>query len=337
MWLWLALWGCRTPDGAPVERWCTYSGRALGTTWTVKWSTTAGVCEEKSVDQAVSEAIAQVDQQMSTWREDSELSKIRAGTGPVEVSEDTADVVRDALALAASTGGAFDPTVQPLMEVWGFHSKERVIARPTEQALQAARDAVGWEKVRVDYLDGVPRIDAGGTALDLSSIAKGYAVDRASYAVSALGHPDHMVELGGEVRVEGHGPQGRWVLGVDAPEEGTAPGSELVAVIQLYERALATSGNYRNLVVVDGQKVVHTMDPRTGEPATSDAASVSVVAPDCRTADALATAVMVLGAEAGLALLERRSDVEGLVIRVEQSGEYELRQTSGMHQFLAQR
>ncbi|MCA9569770.1 MAG: FAD:protein FMN transferase, partial [Myxococcales bacterium] len=157
-------------------------------------------------------------------------------------------------------------------------------------------------------------IDAGGTALDLSSIAKGHAVDRVSLALSRQGLADHMVEVGGEVRVAGSGPAGLWRLGVDAPEEGSVPGQSFVAVLQLTNQGLATSGNYRNLVEVDGRRVHHTMDPRTGRPAMTDVASATVVAPTCRQADALATAVMALGAEAGLALLEGLPDVEGLVL-----------------------
>ncbi|MEZ4317498.1 MAG: FAD:protein FMN transferase [Myxococcota bacterium] len=331
MWLAMLLWGCA--DRPAAEQWCAFSGEALGTTWTVKWSTAADVCDEKRVDLGVSDVLAEVDAQMSTWRDDSELSRVRKGPGAVEVSEDTADVVRDALALAEATGGAFDPTVQPLMEVWGFHSKARTLERPSDEALAAARDAVGWQKVSVHYTDGVPTIDAGGTALDLSAIAKGHAVDRVSAVLSGFGHANHMVEVGGEVRVTGSGPNGAWTLGVDAPTEGTAPGTDFVALVGLVDRSLATSGNYRNRVEVGGRQVHHTMDPRTGEPAVTDALSVSVVARDCRTADALATAVMVLGADAGLALLERRSDVEGLVIVGGPQG-FEQRATSGMSRFV---
>jgi thiamine biosynthesis lipoprotein len=278
--------------------------------------------------QADAEAVlAEVDAQMSTWREDSEISAVRRG-GEVTVSPDTVDVVRDALALAAATDGAFDPTVQPLMEVWGFHSGSRTPAAPAPEALEAARAQVGWTRVRT----GPDWVDAGGTALDLSSIAKGHAVDRVSTALSRRGLANHMVEVGGEVRVAGEGPRGVWALGIDAPEEGAAPGQRFVAVAELVNHALATSGNYRNLVEVDGRKVHHTMDPRTGQPAVSDVASASIVAPTCREADALATAVMVLGAEAGLALLEARPDVEGLVLV---SGDtLEQRPTSGMARFL---
>lgn len=325
MWIVLALACSPAVVDVPAptaSSWCEASGRTLGTTYALKW---AGDCD--GVQEEVEAVLETVDRQMSTWRDDSELMAVRKG-GRVDVSPDTLSVVRDGLALAEATGGAFDPTVQPLMELWGFHSRERTLTTPSAEALAAARSTVGWTKVST----GATWVNAGGTALDLSAIAKGHAVDRVSLLLSRKGRANHMVEIGGEVRVAGEGPRGLWSLGVDAPEEGGVPGQQFVAVVQLTNHALATSGNYRNLVEVDGRKVHHTMDPRTGEPAVTDVASVSVVAPTCREADSLATAVMVLGATEGLALLERRSDVEGLVLV---SGPtLEQRPTSGMTAFL---
>lgn len=323
--------GC-TQGPAPAT-WCTTSGQALGTTWTVKWSTDASVCDEKRVAMGTSDALAEVDRQMSTWREDSELSAVRRGPGAVRVSRDTAEVVQDALDLARATGGAYDPTVQPLMEVWGFHSRDRAPTAPSEEALSAARSQVGWERVRVGQDAGGPTVDAGGTALDLSSIAKGHAVDRVSAVLSRLQHADHYVEVGGEVRVHGHGPSGLWTLGIDAPVEGSLPGEQLAARVRLTNGAVASSGNYRNVVEVDGRRVHHTMDPRTGQPAVSDVASVTVIAPDCRLADGLATAVMVLGSDAGLALLEGYGDVQGLVLVAGSDG-WTTRSTPGMAAYL---
>jgi thiamine biosynthesis lipoprotein len=312
--------------------WCEAAGKAFGTTWTAKWS--AEACDPE-VPASIDAVLATVDAQMSTWRDDSELSRVRRADGPLPVSADTAFVVRDALALAETTEGAFDPTVQPLMEVWGFHQRERQIAAPDPAALAAARDQVGWQKVQVATVDGRPTLDAGGTALDLSAIAKGHAVDRVSAVLSARGYADTLVEIGGEVRVTGRGPRGTWTFGVDAPVEGNAPGQDFAAILKLTDRALATSGDYRNLVVVEGRKVHHTMDPRTGQPAVSDVASASVVARDCRTADGWATAMMVLGAERGLALIEQRSDLEALLITSGPEG-FEQHTSSGMTAFLAE-
>ncbi len=303
-------------------------GEALGTTWMVKWRGSVGA----DVQPAVEAALADVDAKMSTWRDDSELSAIRAGSGPVAVSGETAFVIGEALELAALSGGAFDPTVQPLVELWGFHGKQRTAA-PTDEELAAARAQVGWQRVAVANQGAAWTVDAGGTALDLSAIAKGHAVDRVSQALSAMHLPDHLVEVGGEVRAMGRGPDGPWKLGVDRPEQGLAPGERLAAIAALTNKSMATSGNYRNTYEVDGQRVVHTLDPRTGRPALGEVASATVVADDCRTADGWATALMVLGVEQGLPLVEAQPGVDALLLVVDGEG-FSQRQTGGMRAWL---
>ncbi len=305
----LALVGCRAPEppAPPVQQ---LTGEAFGTTFTLKWRGAAPLPSE--VEGPVAAALERIDERMSTWRPDSELQDVRRGDGPVEVSPETVDVVRAGLALAQETGGAFDPTVEPLMELWGFRGERRGAA-PSEAEVAAALAQTGHTKVVLGRTEtGRPTIDAGGTALDLSAIAKGHAVDVVSEELSRLGAADHLVEIGGEVRAHGQGPTGPWILGVDRPEAGVRPGTQLVARLALTNASLATSGNYRNAYEVDGLRVVHTMDPRVGRPYDSVVASVSVVAPDCRTADGWATALMVLGLEEGRALVDARPEVDAL-------------------------
>lgn len=309
---------CTPSEPAPSS----LRGQALGTTWSVMW-TGRGPSSDVVADAIVAELSA-VDRQMSTWRDDSELSAVRGATGPIEVSEATASVVREALWLAEATGGAFDPTVQPLVELWGFHG-EPLTALPSDEALAAARAQLGWERVTVGRSAAAPTVDAGGTALDLSAIAKGHAVDRVSDALSALGIGAHLVEVGGEVRAAGPGPvEGWWSVGVEAPLVGNVPGSSLVGAVRVVNAAVATSGNYRQSRVIDGVEVHHTLDPRTGRPATSGVGSATVVAPTCELADGLATALMVLG-EDGLPLIEALDGVEAGLLWVEDDG---LRQVS---------
>ena len=298
-------------------------GETMGTTWSVTW-----VGEDPGgVRERVEAALDDVDASMSTWRADSDLSRVRNTRGPVPVTGETASVVRSALELAEQTGGAFDPTVQPLVELWGFHGNARDTS-PTDEELAAARAAVGYEKVVVTWLpDGRATVDGGGTALDLSAIAKGHAVDRVSGELSELGLASHMVEVGGEVRVQGHGASGPWWrVGVDRPVLGSLPGDQLAGVVELVNGSVATSGNYRNVVVIDGQRLGHTLDARTGLPAESDALSATVLAPDCRTADGWATALMVFGTE-GLPLVEGAPQVEALIL----DREGVAHATSGMH------
>lgn len=314
----IVLSGCSDP-----EPWTTLRGDGLGTTWMVRWGDAPGV-DQQAIGRVALEALREVDIGMSTWRDDSELQKVREADGPVAVSEETAFVVREALDLASVTGGAFDPTVQPLMEVWGLHGERRT-SWPSDEELAEARAHVGWEKVTLSRTDR-PMLDAGGTAFDLSAIAKGHAVDRIANAVSALGVSDLLVEVGGEVRTQGRAPSGApWQVGVERPVVGGERSGELAATISVTNGAVATSGNYRARYELDGRVVHHTLDPRTGEPARADVLSATVLAPDCRTADGWATALMVLGPEVGLPMIEQRPGVEAWVLSREGEGWVEAR------------
>jgi len=305
----LLLAGCG--GGTPKPALQHLQGQAMGTTWSVKWIGPA----DPAVESEVVEKLEAVDAGMSTWRADSELMGVRRGPGAVPVSAETYFVVKEALTLAARTGGAFDPTVQPLMEFWGFHGEQRS-SWPTDTELAEVRSQVGYTKVKLkESALGGGKVDAGGTALDLSAIAKGYAVDQIAATLTARGHAHHFVELGGEVRAQGAGPGGDgWVVGVDRPVVGSAPGTIFAAIFRLRERSMATSGNYRNQVMGGDKAGGHTLDPRTGLPAESTAVSATVIAGECRTADGLATALMVLGPEEGMELIEKIPDVEVLLL-----------------------
>ena len=303
-------------------------GEGLGTAWTVRW-----VGDEESIPpvrDAVVAALDEVDQLMSTWKPNSEISRVRAAAGPVEVSEETASVIRASLTLAEATGGAFDPTVQPLVELWGFHGSPRT-TMPTADEIAAAQAEVGWERVILGRTEaGHPSVDSGGTALDLSAIAKGHAVDRVSLALSRAGFASHFVEVGGEVRVAGQPPTApHWRIGVEIPE-ATTTRDRFSAVLGLTNLATATSGNYRNNYIIGDISVSHTLDPRTGRPAQTQTASVTIVAPSCRSADGLATALMVLEPAEGLTLIEARPDTEALLVKADGS---QLR-SSGMARFI---
>ena len=324
--------GCANPPQNVLEPPPTQEirGEALGTTWMVKFT---GDLAAADVSQGVTDVLAEVDAAMSTWRDDSELSQIRAADGPVVVSEDTWQVVGAALDLAEATGGAFDPTVEPLIELWGFHGQP-LTKLPSDESLATVMEQIGWQKVTLARTSShEPAVDGGGTALDLSAIAKGHAVDRVSNMLSRLGLASHLVEIGGEVRGHGQSPSGRpWRLGVDRPEPGLAPGAKLEATINLTNAALATSGNYRNRYEVEGKVISHTIDPRTGRPVESTLASATVVAPDCRTADGWATALIVMG-EPGMKLVNDLADVEALLL-VPDGGEFKQVKSDQMDQFL---
>jgi thiamine biosynthesis lipoprotein len=249
---------------------------------------------------------------MSNWREDAELSRFnhQAELTPFEFSSETRRVIDAALAIARETNGAFDPTVAPMLALWGF-GPDAVFEQPTEEALARQRARVGWSLLAWDgegrLLRRVP-----GVELDLSAIAKGYAVDAIVHELLRDRPLGLLVELGGEVRTFGTTLLAEpWRVGVQYPG---SLGEGLDAVLALTGAALATSGDYRNLHVVSGKRRSHVIDPRTGLPLDNRVASVTVVAPTCMEADAVATALMVLGPDAGMAWLEERPWLDAMLL-----------------------
>ncbi len=213
----------------------------------------------------------------------------------------------------ALSGGAWDGTVMPLVDLWGFGPAGPVDEPPAEEKIAAGLAEVGFAKIEIRDSGALVKREASVT-LDLSSIAKGYGVDQVAELVRREGFTDFIVEIGGEVRAGGARRDGRpWRVGINRPRADAAP-DEVYRVAFLRDEAFATSGDYRNFFVRDGVRYSHIIDPRTGRPVTNRVVSVSIRAPDCTLADGLATAVMVMGAEAGLALVERLDDVEGLVV-----------------------
>lgn len=284
-------------------------GDALGTTWTVKW---VGLSDdEHDVEASVSAELARLDRLMSTWRSDSELSRLNESSGVHRVSAETGQVISDALVLAKETGGAFDPTVGPLMKFWGVQGTPRT-AKPSAEALASVQSRVGYEKVVLDQNPLGRTVDLRGTQLDLSAIAKGTGVDWVAAVLRKRGLKNFMVELGGEMVLEGDGvTNAGWRIAVDDPTKQW-PDRGIGLTLQMTSGAVATSGNYRNQYVVDGLTVVHTMDPRTGYPRNSDILSASVVAKECQTADGAATALMVMSYEEGKQWIHSRPDLEAV-------------------------
>jgi len=296
------LWFAPVPPSVVMVR-----GEVMGTTYTVK--VVADAREEQTAEakealaQTVGEALSAVDAAMSTYKPDSELSRFNAAPADrdVQISAALAEVMALAFDVNARTEGAFDVTVGPLVERWGFGASGDLKSVPTSAEVEALRARTGHDHLR---LEGERlRKDADDVRVDLSAIAKGYGVDQAASALQAAGWEDFMVEVGGEIRVRGTTEAGRpWRLAIERPN---ATERSIYEVIELSEGALATSGDYRNFTVVDGVRYAHTIDPTTGRPVEHSLASVSVVAPTCAEADALATALSVLGPKRGLALAQR--------------------------------
>lgn len=284
-------------------------GEVMGTTYTVKVVAQTREQQSEAAEEAlaltVQEALDAVDRSMSTYKPDSELSRFNDGPGATDVaiSRPLADVLTVAFDVHERSAGAFDITVGPLVERWGFGSKGELTTLPSSADVDALRRRIGHAHLSLDTQAPTLRKDNAELRVDLSAIAKGYGVDQAAAALHEAGWDDFLVEVGGEVRVSGKTEAGRsWRLAVEKP---SASERTIFEVIELEDRAMATSGDYRNFTVVDGTRYSHTIDPTTGRPVTHQLASVSVVADTCAEADALATALNVLGPTRGLELAER--------------------------------
>jgi thiamine biosynthesis lipoprotein len=264
------------------------------------------------------EALEQVDHLMSTYRTDSELSEVnrRAAQEPVPVSAETFRLLQNALEISAQTHGAFDITVPPLIRVWKQAARENRF--PTEDELAEAKTRIGYEKVQLSSEHKTVSFACEGMELNVDAIAKGYAVDCALAAVrSTPGVRASLVDIGGEIACFGqNAPDKDWLIGIQDPfaDDTDNPLSRHPRWrIRLRDAAVATSGNYRSYVNIKGEKLSHIIDPRNGRPATK-LPSVTIIADTCEKADALATAVSVLGAEKGMELIETQPDTEAFLV-----------------------
>ena len=318
--------GCAPAQKAPAPvRW---AGETMGTTYSVAVAAPPAGVTQAELEAGAAAELRAVNRQMSTWDPDSELSRFNAAdtTDWFPVSPETAAVTALALEVAADSGGAFDPTVGPLVDLWGFGDAPRPTRVPTDAALAAARELVGHRKLHARIDPPALRKEVPGLRVNLSAVAKGHGVDRVCGRLERLGVTDYVVEIGGETRAAGAKAGGAaWTVGVESPvDDVTGSRREVRRGVPLATEpaaaALATSGNYRNFYSLGGETVVHTLDPRTGRPVVvkadgAELAGASVVAADCATADALATAVMVLGPDAGRDLLEARGAAGLLILR----------------------
>jgi thiamine biosynthesis lipoprotein len=276
----------------------------MGTTFTVKVVAQDGDDTLKErLAQILRDVLEGVDGAMSTYRTDSEIAAFnRHGTEDFDASPELMEVMKEAQRVARLSSGAFDITVGPLVDAWGF-GPVGAADPPGEEALNRLLAVTGFEQIDVDSDLGVLRKARADCRVDLSAIAKGFAVDRVAAAFDEEGFQDYMVEIGGEVRTRGRNGAGKpWRIGIERPDFDTRA---VYVTIPLSDLALATSGDYRNYVERNGVRISHTIDPRTGRPIAHGLASVSVIHSSCMTADALATALEVLGPVDGLAMAEQ--------------------------------
>ncbi|MFZ6748662.1 FAD:protein FMN transferase [Undibacterium sp. Ren11W] len=284
-------------------------GATMGTHWTVKLMV-SGSISPAYLQLGIERQLAQVVAQMSHWESHSNLCKFNhaaAGTWHVLPAE-FFQVLDYALYLAQQTAGAYDPSIGKLVDLWGFGPKSKPQTMPNANAIAAAMQDAGWQRVQVDRLLRRVR-QPGGLSLDLSSIAKGYAVDQVARWLQSQGVVSYLIEVGGELR--GYGikqDQQPWWVELEHPAtqaaQGSAAANDSSTILALHGWAIATSGDYRQQIQLGDRNFSHSIDPRSGYPLTHSVASVTVLHAECMVADALATALMVMGLKQGMAYAE---------------------------------
>lgn len=311
----VAFGGC-TQAPTPVVQ--VITGETMGTTYSVKIVPTQAMPALDVIAEKLAAELVSVNDQMSTYLASSELSRFndQQSTEWFSVSAETAAVASLALEVHSLTEGAFDVTVGPLVDLWGFGPTRRAEVTPSKAEITDLLQVVGSDKLEVRLHPPALRKKVLGLRVDLSAIAKGHGVDRLAELLDELQVEAYFVEIGGEIRTRGKRLDGRaWQVGIERPMEGERA---VQAIIALSDRSLATSGDYRNFFEQEGRRVNHFIDPRTGYPVTSQVASVSVIADNCALADALATGLMAAGYAEGLRLAERN---EWAVMLIARTGE----------------
>lgn len=274
----------------------------------------AGSREAAGAQEAAFMEMARLEALLSRSLQESDILRLnrRAGAGsPAAVSPETITVVESALEYSALTGGAFDITVAPLLDLWGFLGRQFRV--PAQEEIESALPLVDYTLLRVDRERGELYLPRAGMAVDLGGIAKGYIVDRGLEILAEAGIKHAFLNAGGDIALLGSRPDGTpWRIGVQHPREK----EKLLAVLSLTGGAVVTSGDYERAFQADGRRYHHILDPETGFPVYS-LASVTVIAPTAMTADALSTAIFVLGPERGLALVEKLPGIEALLVTPE--------------------
>lgn len=330
--------GCRAQDTDSSLPMAVFSGNTMGSTYTVKVVASRPITQEEKVAiaNAIEKVLADIDVRLSTYRDDSELSRFNAQRelAPFPFSKESLEVLALSQKISQETNGAFDITVSPLVELWGFGRKRKAendSRVPTPEDIAAAKMKVGYDKISIDLAAGTAQKSNPDVVCDVGAIAPGYASDKVAEAINQLGFENYMVEIGGEVRARGHNPEGNlWRIGIEKPDP---EGRTVQRVVSLDDAALSTSGDYRNYFEKDGKRYCHEIDPRTGRPIEHNLASVSVIAPDCASADAYATALMVLGHEEGKAFAEKHN-LPAYFILHNKDGNFEEDESSAFTQYM---
>ncbi|MBP3372943.1 MAG: FAD:protein FMN transferase [Bacteroidaceae bacterium] len=288
---------------------------------------------DSSLNGKILEELQAVDQSLSMFNPNSTISQINSGK-----SNETDSLLRTIFHIARevsqATDGAFDITVAPLVNAWGFGFKHGAL--PDSLQVDSLRQLIGWN--RISLKDNIFFREDPRMIIDLSAVAKGFGSDCVAQMFRKHGINNFMIEIGGEVVTSGVSPKAKaWRIGVNKPQEdSTSTSNELQTILQMNNCAMATSGNYRNFYIDNGRKIAHTIDPKTGYPVQHSILSSTVIAPTCAIADAYATAFMVLGLEKSLQVLDKHPELMAYFIHTDKEGNYQVWKSPGIEALIAQ-
>ena len=286
--------GCNLHSNEDVS----ISGMTMGTTFSIQLNNDNPNFNKKRLEEEINSILADVNNKMSSWDSDSEISKINkmpAGQW-IHVSPDMLFINALAKSVSKKTSGAFDVTTGNLIKLWGFTSNKDVNSVPDEKKLKQAVLNLGYKKLLIDKNKSAV-YKKSAFNIDLSAIAKGYAVDKIAEYLNKNKYPVYLVEVGGEIRVKGiKSDHQKWRIAIETPSTQVR---KVHNIINITDHAIATSGDYRNYYEIEGKRYSHTIDPSTGKPITHNLASVTVISDTAAYADAVATALMVMGAKKG--------------------------------------
>ena len=287
------------------------AGLIFGTTYSVTYQ-----CDE-DLQKEIESELKKVDAEFSMFNSQSVVARLNNGEKP-ELSNDFIDVFKLARQVSEDTNGAFDITVAPLVNAWGFGFKHEQM--PTKEQVDSLRQLIGYQYVTLK--DKTIEMQKPGMMLDFSAIAKGYGVDVVARLLEHHDIKNYMVEIGGEITTRGINPERvPWRIGVNKPNEDALDEShELQTILNVTDKSMATSGNYRNFYVKEGKKYAHTIDPKTGYPVQHTLLSATVLTDRCSKADAYATSFMVLGMDGAKQILERHKELMAYLIYTDSKG-----------------
>jgi len=302
-------------------------GMIYGTTYSITYESPNG----KDFQEEITQKFNEYTLVFSTYEKESVISKINDNI-PTELTPEFITCFNKSIEVSELTNGAFDITAGAMVNAWGFGPERK--KHMTQEKVDSLLQITGYQKIKLE--DGKIIKEDPDIKIDMSAISKGYTSDLIGNFLAKKGCKNYMVEIGGEVAAKGINERGKtWTIGINKPDEEALFGSSgLEAKVKLTDHGLATSGNYRNFYVEDGKKYAHTIDPKTGYPVQHSILSSSVIANNCMTADAFATAFMVLGLEAGIEVAKKVPEIEVFFIYADEKGENQVYMSEGFKQYI---